>query len=397
MPRAVAPGRAAIVGSNSHSTPRLRGRVQSPTGGRCAGPRRTCRQPTTRRLAAAVDPLQGADGHSPDGRRREATADAGRRGRSTASVTAVAGTSALLRSPRRCRPEVASLDAIELRGVSRSFEIEGTRLVALDGLDLRVAEREVVAIVGPNGCGKSTLLRVIERPPGARSGHRALVRFDRRRRRCRASAWSSRSRACCPGATSSTTWPCRSSWPAWPVPSASAAPARRSTLTDLASFADALPAPALGRHGAASRAGPGAGAASRRAPAGRALQRPRRHDPRAARMPSCWRSGAGPGRRSCSSPTASPRRSSWPTGCSSCRPVLVASVGEVPVAAARPRRSRRSDAATFSAAAEAVRAAAGSGRGRPSRQPRDGHVGTGSRTRDESVGECRAARRRVGR
>ena len=33
--------------------------------------------------------------------------------------------------------------------------------MALDGLELRVAEREVVAIVGPNGCGKSTLLRVI--------------------------------------------------------------------------------------------------------------------------------------------------------------------------------------------------------------------------------------------
>jgi NitT/TauT family transport system ATP-binding protein len=53
------------------------------------------------------------------------------------------------------------LDAIELRGVSRSFAIDGSRLVALQGLDLRVAEREVVSIVGPNGCGKSTLLRVI--------------------------------------------------------------------------------------------------------------------------------------------------------------------------------------------------------------------------------------------
>jgi NitT/TauT family transport system ATP-binding protein len=33
--------------------------------------------------------------------------------------------------------------------------------VALDGLDLAVAEREVVAIVGPNGSGKSTLLRLM--------------------------------------------------------------------------------------------------------------------------------------------------------------------------------------------------------------------------------------------
>jgi NitT/TauT family transport system ATP-binding protein len=31
----------------------------------------------------------------------------------------------------------------------------------LQDVELRVAEREIVAIVGPNGCGKSTLLRVI--------------------------------------------------------------------------------------------------------------------------------------------------------------------------------------------------------------------------------------------
>lgn len=53
------------------------------------------------------------------------------------------------------------MDAIELQGISRSFDIAGAPLHVLEGLDLRVAEREIVAIVGPNGCGKSTLLRVI--------------------------------------------------------------------------------------------------------------------------------------------------------------------------------------------------------------------------------------------
>ena len=34
---------------------------------------------------------------------------------------------------------------------------------ALDGVTLRVAQGEHVAILGPNGCGKSTLIKVISR------------------------------------------------------------------------------------------------------------------------------------------------------------------------------------------------------------------------------------------
>jgi NitT/TauT family transport system ATP-binding protein len=68
------------------------------------------------------------------------------------------------------------VDAIELRDISRSFDINGSPLHVLDELDLRVAEREVVAIVGPNGCGKSTLLRVISGllPPD----HGSVLAFD---------------------------------------------------------------------------------------------------------------------------------------------------------------------------------------------------------------------------
>jgi NitT/TauT family transport system ATP-binding protein len=52
--------------------------------------------------------------------------------------------------------------AIRLSGVRRTFATtDGETLVALDGLDLEVCRREVVAIIGPNGSGKSTLLRIV--------------------------------------------------------------------------------------------------------------------------------------------------------------------------------------------------------------------------------------------
>ena len=46
---------------------------------------------------------------------------------------------------------------LELRGVSRHFG--GVR--AVDGLDLSVAEGEIVGLIGPNGSGKSTTVNVV--------------------------------------------------------------------------------------------------------------------------------------------------------------------------------------------------------------------------------------------
>ena len=51
---------------------------------------------------------------------------------------------------------------LELRDVSVAFPGRGgPARPVLDGLNLRVAEGEIVSLIGPNGCGKSTLLRVI--------------------------------------------------------------------------------------------------------------------------------------------------------------------------------------------------------------------------------------------
>ena len=49
-----------------------------------------------------------------------------------------------------------------LQGVSVSYKTDnGTRLLALDQIDLKVRQGEFLCIVGPSGCGKSTLLHLI--------------------------------------------------------------------------------------------------------------------------------------------------------------------------------------------------------------------------------------------
>ncbi len=49
---------------------------------------------------------------------------------------------------------------ISVSGVSLTFR--GTRTThVLDGIDIAITPREVVALIGPNGCGKSTLLRIL--------------------------------------------------------------------------------------------------------------------------------------------------------------------------------------------------------------------------------------------
>ena len=50
--------------------------------------------------------------------------------------------------------------ALELRDVFRIYRSGPAETVALKGLDLRVEEREIVAVFGPSGSGKSTMLQL---------------------------------------------------------------------------------------------------------------------------------------------------------------------------------------------------------------------------------------------
>jgi putative ABC transport system ATP-binding protein len=60
---------------------------------------------------------------------------------------------------------------IDLHGVSRRYPMNGQVVRALDGVDLRIARGEYVAITGASGSGKSTLLNLLgclDRPDGGR-------------------------------------------------------------------------------------------------------------------------------------------------------------------------------------------------------------------------------------
>ncbi len=50
---------------------------------------------------------------------------------------------------------------ISCDGLVRIFKTEGVEVVALQGLDLHVEERELLAVVGASGSGKSTLLNIL--------------------------------------------------------------------------------------------------------------------------------------------------------------------------------------------------------------------------------------------
>ena len=50
---------------------------------------------------------------------------------------------------------------LSIKGLNKSFSVDGSEVVALEDINLDFSENELTVIVGSSGCGKSTLLRII--------------------------------------------------------------------------------------------------------------------------------------------------------------------------------------------------------------------------------------------
>ena len=62
------------------------------------------------------------------------------------------------------------MTVLEIKGVTKTFQLEKSKISVLEDVSFSVGKDEFVCLVGPSGCGKSTLLRIIAGLEKADSG-----------------------------------------------------------------------------------------------------------------------------------------------------------------------------------------------------------------------------------
>src|SRR5262245_28426292 len=66
-----------------------------------------------------------------------------------------------LPSPPGGEGRVRGAAAVSCKGVTKEFGANGTRTLALRGVDLEVYDGQLTLLVGPSGCGKTTLISIV--------------------------------------------------------------------------------------------------------------------------------------------------------------------------------------------------------------------------------------------
>ncbi|MCY7322479.1 MAG: ABC transporter ATP-binding protein [Phormidesmis sp. CAN_BIN36] len=61
----------------------------------------------------------------------------------------------------RVAADLAPTPKLEVRGLSKSFVLQGSSMTVLEDINFQISPREFVCLVGSSGCGKSTLLNVV--------------------------------------------------------------------------------------------------------------------------------------------------------------------------------------------------------------------------------------------